>query len=85
MEMIGIKSATITEKGQITIPKDLREQEGFEVGSKVAIISYEDRIELKPLKQIDEEISARECAILSESSLKKIWDTPEEDEAWKDL
>lgn len=26
-----------------------------------------------------------ETAILSESSLNKIWLTPEEDEAWKDL
>ena len=29
--------------------------------------------------------SGMETAILSESSLSKIWLTPEEDEAWKDL
>jgi hypothetical protein len=26
-----------------------------------------------------------ECAVLSEPALAKAWDTPEEDEAWKDL
>ena len=25
------------------------------------------------------------CAIMSEEALAKNWDTPEEDEAWKDL
>lgn len=30
-----------------------------------------------------EEVAA--ITIASEASLKKIWDTPEEDEAWKDL
>lgn len=29
--------------------------------------------------------STRDLAIMSEASLAKIWDTPEEDEAWKDL
>ena len=31
------------------------------------------------------EESGRVTALLSERSLAKIWDTPEEDEAWRDL
>ena len=31
------------------------------------------------------DIKGAECYILSESSLKKDWLSPEEDEAWKDL
>lgn len=27
----------------------------------------------------------RACALASESTLKKFWDTPEEDAAWRDL
>lgn len=33
-------------------------------------------------KTIEDEIS---CALLSEKSLEKDWNTPEEDKAWKDL
>lgn len=28
---------------------------------------------------------ARQTALLAEPTLRKIWDTPEEDEAWRDL
>lgn len=33
----------------------------------------------------DDALSGRELAIMSEAALSKTWDTPEEDEAWKDL
>lgn len=33
----------------------------------------------------DDAPSGRELAIMSEAALSKTWDTPEEDEAWKDL
>ncbi len=80
--LVEIKSATITEKGQIAIPKDVREMEGFEVGSKITILAYQDRIELRPIKQIDEKIST---AIASEKSLAKDWLSKEDEEAWKNL
>ena len=82
MSLIEVKTAKITEKGQIAIPKDIREIEGFEEGSKIAILAYDDRIELRPLKNIK---SGRIAGLLSEKSLAKDWDTKEEDDAWKDL
>ena len=78
----NIKTAKITEKGQIVIPKDLRSKKGFKNGDKIAIISYEDRIELRPLMRVNEMM---QTAYASEKSLAKEWDTKEEDEAWKDL
>ena len=78
----NIKTAKITEKGQIVIPKDLRSKKGFKNGDKIAIISYEDRIELRPLMLVNERM---QTAYASEKSLAKDWDTKEEDEAWKDL
>ena len=77
-----VKSATITEKGQVSIPKDLRTSGTFKIGSKVAILVFKDRIELRPMSSISEAMST---ALASERSLAKEWLTPEEDEAWKGL
>jgi len=82
MEIKEIKTVTITEKGQIAIPKIIRMLEGFKEGSKISLIVFEDKIELRPINQISEGLSR---ALLSESSFAKDWNTPEEDEAWKDL
>lgn len=75
-----IKTATITSKGQICIPSDAR-SEGFKEGSKISIIVYSNRIELRPMEQLNEELSA----LISEDVLAKEWNTKEEDEAWQDL
>ena len=82
MNLIEMKSVTITKKGQIAIPKDIREIEGFTEGSKVAILAYEDRIELRPLKQVNERMFT---ALSSEKVLAKDWLNKEDEEAWKDL
>lgn len=64
MRLIEVKSAKITSKGQIAIPKDIRELEGFRVGSKVAILAYEDRIELVPIGRARHNVEkARETRI----------------------
>jgi AbrB family looped-hinge helix DNA binding protein len=79
MALMEIRSATITEKGQIVIPKLLREKEGFKTGSKVSILAFEDHLEVRPLSAVSESM---ECALMSEESLAKEWNTPEEDKAW---
>jgi len=70
MALIEIKSATITEKGQIAIPRNIREIEGFKEGSKIAILAFEDHVELRPMSQVSEKMST---AIASEKSLAKDW------------
>ena len=82
MPLIEVKTAKITEKGQIAIPKDIREMEGFKKGSKVVILAFEDRIELRPMKQIHEKMFT---ALASEKSLAKDWNSKEDEEAWKNL
>ena len=72
MPLIELKTAKITEKGQIAIPKDIRDIEGFKKGSKVAILAFEDRIELRPMKQIHEKMFT---ALASEKSLAKDWNS----------
>ena len=80
--IIDIKTATITGKGQIALPKEIRKVKGLKNGSKVAVISYADRIEIRPLLQVSEKM---ETAFASEKMLAKDWKSKEEDKAWKDL
>ena len=82
MPLMEIKTAKITEKGQIAIPKDIRAMGGFKEGSKVAILAFEDRIELRRMEQISEKMFT---ALASEKSLAKDWNSKEDDEAWKNL
>jgi len=77
-----MRTATITRKGQISIPKRIRDIEGFREGSKIVMFAYDDRIELRSMKQIDERMHT---ALASENILAKDWNSQEEDEAWKDL
>jgi len=80
--LIGMKTAKITEKGQIAIPKEMREQEGFGEGSKIVILTYDDRMEIRSMQRTNEKL---ESAFASEKVLGRDWNTKEEDEAWKDL
>ncbi len=82
MTLIEMKTVKITEKGQISIPKDIRELEGFEEGDKIAILAFEDRVELRPLKQFRERMFT---ALVSEKSLAKDWLSKEDEKAWKNL
>lgn len=82
MKLIEVKTAKITEKGQIAIPKDIRDLEGFKKGSKVAILAFEDRIELRSMKHLSERMFT---ALASEKSLAKEWNSKEDDEVWKNL
>ena len=80
--LIGMKSVTITEKGQIAIPKELRQNKEFKNGNKLVVLSFEDRIELRPMKKFSESM---QNTLLSEKVLAKEWLTKEEDKAWKNL
>jgi len=80
-EIKEIRTITVTEKGQIAIPKSIRIK-GFKEGSKISIIAYDDKIELRPLNQIKKKLLT---AIASEKSLAKEWNSKEDDEAWKNL
>jgi AbrB family looped-hinge helix DNA binding protein len=82
MPLLEMRTATVTEKGQIAIPKNMRTLEGIKEGTKIAILAFENKIELRPLKQFNEKMFP---ALASEKSLAKDWLTKEEDEAWKHL
>jgi len=82
MEIKEIRTAKITDKGQICIPNTARNLKGFQTGSKVSIIVYDDKVEIKPLKKISDAMFAM---LTSEEVLAKNWLSKEDEEAWKDL
>ena len=82
MSLIEVKSATITRKGQIAIPKQIRKIEGFKEGSKIVVLAFEDRVELRPFDHVTEKMST---AIATEKVLAKDWNSKEDEEAWKRL
>ena len=82
MAMLEMKSVTITKKGQIAIPKEIREIEGFKEGTKIVILAFDDHVELRPMRQVSERMFT---AIASEKSLSKDWNSKEDELAWKDL
>ena len=82
MPLLEIKSAKITKKGQIAIPKHIRDIEGFKEGSRIAILAFDNRIELRPMNQIDERMFT---ALATEKILAKDWNSEEDEKAWKNL
>jgi bifunctional DNA-binding transcriptional regulator/antitoxin component of YhaV-PrlF toxin-antitoxin module len=82
MGLIDVRSATITDKGQISISTKLREKKGFGKGSKIAILNFDDHIELRRMDEIEEKFGT---AFASEKSLGKLWNLKEEDKRWKHL
>jgi len=83
-EIKDIRTATITEKGQICIPNIARNLAGFKEGTKISVVVYKDRVELRPLKK-ENMNEALLCMLASESALAKNWLSKEDEEAWKDL
>ena len=88
MNLKELKTVKITSRGQIALPKDIRKMGGFKEGSKIALLAFDDRIEIRPLNYLKKpDITKHNILnyIMSESSLAKDWLTEEEDEAWKHL
>ena len=72
---IDISTTKMSSRGQVVIPLEMRKD--IKEGDKLIVIRRGNEIILK--KSIPESI------LWSQKSLAETWDTPEEDEAWKDL
>ena len=83
-EIKEIRTVTITSKGQISIPIVARQLAGFKEGTKISVVVYADRVELRPFQK-EKLNDALMCMLASEKSLAKNWMSKEDEEAWKDL
>ena len=71
---------TVGEKGQIVIPKKMRDDLKIGKGTKLLISEYKDKITIKPVKISEKHL----LMLLSETSLKKTWNNPYDDR-WDDV
>ena len=71
---------TVGEKGQIVIPKKIRDDLKITKGTKLIVSEDKDKITIKPVKLDEKHI----MMLLGETSLKKTWDNPY-DERWDDV
>jgi len=49
-----METVTVSPKFQVVIPKNARETLGLQVGNKIQVMVYENRIELIPIRPIKE-------------------------------
>lgn len=71
---------TVGEKGQIVIPKKIRDDLKIEKGTKLLVSEDKEKITIKPVKMSENYL----LMLLSETSLRKTWDNPY-DERWDDV
>lgn len=71
------KIIKVTDKGQISIPVEIRKSIGINAGDDLIAVRSGDTLCLKKIKKED----FRDLLKLSEISLKKMWDN-KEDEIW---
>ncbi len=71
---------TIGEKGQIVIPKKIRDDFKLDKGTKLLITEDKEKITIKPIKLDEKHL----FMLLSEKSLKKTWDNSYDDR-WDDV
>jgi AbrB family looped-hinge helix DNA binding protein len=78
-----LNTVTISQKGQITIPRNLQRKMGIKKGDRFILVARGDNIMLKKspaiIKSIEDDFS--DIIVISEHSLRKIW-LNKEDEIW---
>lgn len=82
METI-VKTIKVSEKGQIALPKDVRDSADIEIGDRLLLVQKGKSILLEKTEVIEKKMKDdfKDIRKLSEISLKKLWDNPG-DEIW---
>lgn len=71
------KIIKVTDKGQISIPIEIRKSIGIDIGDELIVIRDGEKIFLKKIKKDD----FKDLLKLTETSLKNFWNN-KEDEIW---
>jgi AbrB family looped-hinge helix DNA binding protein len=77
--------ATVSAKGQLAIPIDIRKAAGIEKGSDLLILYQNGKILVEPIELLSNRINDdfADMKQLSREALKRVWDN-EEDKVWDD-
>jgi len=78
-----IKTVKVSDKGQISIPLEIREETGINKGDELIVIQRGKIIMIEPVKKFKDKVKDdfSDLAKISEKSLMKLWDN-KEDEIW---
>ncbi len=76
---------TLSSRGQLVIPERIRDRYGLAAGSRLALFETANGIVLRKQEDVEALVEKAGWLTLSERGLKRVWKTPEEDEAWKGL
>ena len=81
-----VKTVKLSEKGQVAIPIEIREEAGLHRGDELMIIEQDGKILLTKAKHLHEHIKDefKDLRKHSEAVAKKLWSN-EKDEIWNKL
>jgi len=85
--MADVEIITVSERGQIVLPKKTRDRLKAEKGTKLLLVEKEGLVTLRKVEDIfkgKKPSESLETYIASEKSLKKDWDS-KEDSVWDEL
>ncbi len=84
MEDIILKTISVSEKGQITIPREIQKKLGINKGDNLIVAKIHEKIVILPesgfLKTLEDDFD--DVLKYSEASLEKIWSN-KEDGVWE--
>ncbi len=84
MEIISVSS-----RGQIVIPKEMRKDLGIKEGSRLVLVENEGGILIRKEEEIAKHMQEEKrkedigWMMLAQKSLEEIWDNPKDEEVWK--
>lgn len=76
-----IRTLRVSDKGQVSIPTEIREKMGIKRGDDLVMLQKGDRIILKKSEAITLKLDAEfnDIDAITEQSLKEIWDNKHDD------
>jgi len=80
----------VSSRGQIVIPEKVRKRLHIKTGSKLVLLEKDDTLIFKKEESVERIINFNEkkesigWLMLSEKSLKDVWDNPKDDKLWKE-
>lgn len=83
-----IDTATVSEKGQVAIPAEIRNKLGITKGDKLIFVLVDGKLLVMPARRLLKENTKDEFAYLlklSESSAKDLWDNETDDRVWNSI
>lgn len=85
--MNKMKTVEMNARGQIVIPQEFRKDLKLKEDDTLVVFERDEELIIKKQEDVIGKLISDKVfwPDIAEKSLKKIWDTKEEDEAWKDL